>query len=400
MSTAATERYTIISADCHAGGSHAQYREYLEKKYLDEFDAWRAKYRNPFRDLQEDGRSRNWDDERRTNDLNAEGVAGEVVFPNTVPPFFPTGVVIAPAPSPEEFELRLAGIRAHNRWLADFIAHDPVRRVGQAQIFLNDVDQAIEDVRWCKEHGINAVLLPGVAPDTPWIEPLSSPVYDPLWAECQELDMPLTHHGGGSGIPKMPDTPVRNLLYVMEVGFYAHRALWHMIWGGVFERFPNLKLVLTEQGTDWVLPTLAQMDTIFERMKSGRIGELGVPAEAVPSMKPSEVFKRNVWLGASFPARPDAVLFREIGLDRVMWGSDYPHHEATSPYTRESLRRTFEGWSPEELRMVLAENAAKVYGFDLDKLAPIAQEIGPTVEEIATPLDKIPPKATSPAFFR
>lgn len=396
----ASERYTIISADCHAGGNHAQYREYLESKYHDEFDAWRGKYKNPFRDLQDDGRSRNWDNARRNADLDAEGVAAEVVFPNTVPPFFPTGVVIAPAPTPEELELRLAGIRAHNRWLADFVAADPVRRFGQAQIFLNDVDEAIKDVRWCKEHGIDGVLLPGVSPDTPWIEPLSSPVYDPLWAVCQELGMPITHHGGGSGIPKMPDLPVKNLIYVMEVGFYAHRALWHLIWGGAFERFPGLKLVLTEVGSDWVLPTLARMDGLYEQMKGGRIGELGVPAEAVPSMKPSEVFRRNVWIGASFPSPSDAAMFHEIGIDKIMWGSDYPHHEATSPYSKESLRRTFAGWSPSDLRKVLSENAAQVYGFDLEKLAPLAAKIGPTVEEIATPLDRVPAGATSPAFFR
>lgn len=399
-SMASSDHYTIISADCHAGGNHAQYREYLDPQYREQFDAWRGKYSNPFRDLQDDGRSRNWDNDRRNGDLDAEGVAAEVVFPNTVPPFFPTGVVIAPAPSPEEFELRLAGIRAHNRWLADFVAADPVRRVGQAQIFLNDVDEAVKDVRWCKEHGINGVLLPGASPDTPWIDALSSPVYDPLWAVCQELDMPVTHHAGGSGIPKVADTPIKNLIFVMETGFYANRAFWHMIWGGAFERFPGLKLVLTEQGSEWVLPTLARMNHLYKQMKGGRIGELGVPAEAVPTMSPQEIFERNIWIGASFPARSDAELFRTIGIDRVMWGSDYPHHEATSPFSKESIRMTFEGWSEADLRKVLSENAAKVYGFDLAKLAPHAAKIGPTVAEIATPLDKIPEGATCQSFYR
>ncbi|HEX2737992.1 MAG TPA: amidohydrolase family protein, partial [Acidimicrobiia bacterium] len=88
------------------------------------------------------------------------------------------------------------------------------------------------------------------------------------------------------------------------------------------------------------------------------------------------------------------------GVDRIMWGSDYPHHEATYPYSRESLRLTFSGWGEVQLRQMLGENAAKVYGFDLDVLAPIAAEYGPTVEEIATPLDAIPADATSPAFVR
>ena len=398
--TTTTPRYTVISADCHAGGNHAQYREYLDPAYRDTFDAWRGEYKNPFRDLQDDGRSRNWDLDRRNRDLDAEGVVAEVVFPNTVPPFFPTGVVIAPAPAPEDFALRLAGIRAHNRWLADFVAADPDRRFGQAQIFLNDVGEALADIRWCKDHGINGVLLPGASPDTPWIDALSSPIYDPIWALCQELDMPVTHHAGGSGIPKVADTPIKNLIFVMETGFYANRAFWHMIWGGAFERFPGLKLVLTEQGTDWVLPTLARMDGLYAQIKGGRIGELGVPAEAVPAISPGEIFARNIWIGASFPGPSDASQFPAMGLDKVMWGSDYPHHEASSPFSKESLRRSFHQWNEPDLRKVLAGNAAKVYGFDLAKLDARAQNVGPRVDEIATPLDRVPVGATSPAFFR
>ena len=75
--------YTIISVDCHAGGSHQQYREYLDPQYLDDFDAWRGRYKNPFRDLQDGGRIRNWDDDRRNSDLEGQGLVAEVVFPNT-----------------------------------------------------------------------------------------------------------------------------------------------------------------------------------------------------------------------------------------------------------------------------------------------------------------------------
>jgi predicted TIM-barrel fold metal-dependent hydrolase len=400
MTTTTASRYTIISSDCHAGGNHAQYREYLPESYKADFDAWRGRYKNPFRDLQDDGRSRNWDNDRRNGDLDAEGVTAEVVFPNTVPPFFPTGIVVAPAPKPEDLEIRLVGIRAHNRWLADFVAAFPERRCGLGQIFLNDVDEAIADVRWCKAHGINGVLLPGVSPDTPWIDPLFSAKYDPLWAVCQELDMPVTHHSGGSGLPDYPATPIRNLLFVMETSFFCNRALWHLLWSGVFERFPGLKLVLTEQGASWVPGTLKKMDELYGQMVAGRIGELGVPAEAVQPRSPSDYFRTNVWIGASFPSPGEAATFHEIGLDKIMWGSDYPHHESVSPFTKESLRRSFVGWSEADLRRIFARNAADVYGFDLTKLDALAEKIGPTVDEIATPLEAIPVGATSPAFFR
>ncbi len=97
-----TDRYTIISSDCHAGANHGTYREYLDPKYRDEFDAWRGKYKNPWKDLRDtDLRVRNWDDERRDRDQLADGVVGEVIFPNTVPPFYPGFVLFAGPPTPD-----------------------------------------------------------------------------------------------------------------------------------------------------------------------------------------------------------------------------------------------------------------------------------------------------------
>src|SRR5258708_996281 len=182
MAEATSEHYTIISADCHAGGSHAMYREYLDPAYRDDFDAWRNKYKNPFRDLQDGGRVRNWDDDRRISDLEADGIVAEVVFPNTVPPFFPSFVLFARPPKPDEYEHRLAGIRAHNRWMADFCARHPERRAGIGQIFLNDIDDAIADVHWIKEHNLRGgVLIQAVAPNIDYVKPLYDPAYDRLW---------------------------------------------------------------------------------------------------------------------------------------------------------------------------------------------------------------------------
>ncbi len=120
-----SDRYTLISADTHAGGSHAAYREYLDPEFLEDFDAWREKYKNPFSDLGDQRRLRNWDDEMRNGQQDDDGVVGEVIFPNTVPPFFPSFVLFAPPPKPDEYRHRLAGVRAHNRWLADFCGRVP-----------------------------------------------------------------------------------------------------------------------------------------------------------------------------------------------------------------------------------------------------------------------------------
>src|SRR5216684_9098211 len=148
------DSYTLISADTHAGGSHAQYREFLDPKFREDFDAWRGEYRNPFSDLGDNRRLRNWDDEMRNSQQDRDGVVGEVIFPNTVPPFFPSFVLFARPPKPDEYEHRHAGVQAHNRWLADYVSRKPEARAGMGQIFLNDLDDAIADVAWCKENGL------------------------------------------------------------------------------------------------------------------------------------------------------------------------------------------------------------------------------------------------------
>ena len=138
-----TERYTVISADGHAGASVPTYREYLASRWHDDFDAWAQTYSNPFEDLAGSNAYRNWDSDARVTELEADGIVAEVLFPNTIPPFFPSGALVTPAPNAAEYEHRWAGLQAHNRWLADFCAAAPGRRAGVAQILLNDVDDAL-----------------------------------------------------------------------------------------------------------------------------------------------------------------------------------------------------------------------------------------------------------------
>jgi predicted TIM-barrel fold metal-dependent hydrolase len=391
------DRYLVISADCHAGGSMEQYEEYLDPKFRTEYEEWRGAYKNPFRDLQGSSRTRNWDDERRISDLDADGIVGEVVFPNTVPPFFPTGALVARPPTPADLDARWAGLRAHNRWLADFCARHPNERAGIAQIFLNDLDVALAEVQWAADHGLRGgILLPAVPDDTD-IEPLYSPSYDPLWKLCEDLEMPVNHHSG-SGHPDYGDYPAAGMMWVLETPWFAHRGFYQVVMSGVFERFPKLRFILTEQGCSWLVPMLGQLDMFHMQAQSGRTGEFKL--DAVPlSLKPSEYFARNCYVGVSFPSPREAKAMKKLGLDRTMWGADYPHHEGSSPYSRENMRRAFSDWTPTELEQVLTTTAADVYGFDVSALAPHAAEVGPTVAEIATPLDKIPEGATSPGFY-
>jgi predicted TIM-barrel fold metal-dependent hydrolase len=390
----ADDHYAIISADCHAGGSHRAYREYLDERFLDDFDAWRGKYKNPYKDLGDTRKLRNWDNELRVSQQEADGVVAEVVFPNTVPPFFPSFVLFAKPPRPDEYEHRLAGIRAHNRWLVDWCDELPGRRAGVGQIFLNDVDDALADIRWIKEHGLRGgILLPNIPPDTDWMKPLYDPGYDPVWELCQDLEVPVTVHGG-TGTPDYGPYPVSMLLYINEAPFYSQRPFVQLLLSGVFERFPRLRFVMTETGCAWVPPLLARLDdTIRSIRDTGATGEIRYGDQHVLQRDATEYFHQNVWMGVSQPGPADVAARDVVGIDRFMWGSDYPHDEGTHPYTREHLRSRFSAVDPAEVRKMLTDNAAGLYDFDVNALAPVAKRVGPTVAEVATPIDAVPTKS-------
>jgi predicted TIM-barrel fold metal-dependent hydrolase len=392
---APSDRYTIISSDTHAGGSHAAYREFLDPKYHDDFDAWRGKYKNPFKDLGDNRRYRNWDNEMRNGQQDEDGIVGEVIFPNTVPPFFPSFVLFAPPPEPENYEHRLAGVRAHNRWLEDFCNQFPERRAGIGQIFVNDLDDAIDDVKWIAEHNLRGgVLLPPVPPDATWLKPWNHPDYDRLWAVCQDLDVPVNCHGG-VGAPAYLPHPSSALIQMSELSHFSRRPMLMMLLSGVFERFPRLKFVMTEQGCAWIPAILKQLDDTLARVKkAGAIGELRFKDEHVLPKSASEYFAQNVWLGVSFPGPADARAAKDtVGIDKFMWGSDYPHDEGTYPFSREALRQVFCDWDEPDMRKILGENAARLYNFDMKALAPLAAKFGPTVEELRVPLKEMPDNA-------
>lgn len=149
---------------------------------------------------------------------------------------------------------------------------------------------------------------------------LYSRVYDPIWATCAELGVPVNHHAG-SASPPLGEEPAARAVFMVETTWFSHRALWHLVFGGAFRRYPGLRLVLTEQGA-----------------------------------APSQVWRENCFVGAGF-MRPHEVPLRDrIGVDRIMWSSDHPHDEGTHPYTREALRFAYAGVPREEAAAMLGGN--------------------------------------------
>jgi predicted TIM-barrel fold metal-dependent hydrolase len=193
-------------------------------------------------------------------------------------------------------------------------------------------------------------------------------------------------------------------MFMLEVTWWAHRSLWHLIFAGVLERHPGLQFVFTEQGTAWIPETLGTLDYFCSRMGStagSQEVEWGASVVSELSLLPSEYWARQCHVGSSFMRPAEAAMRHSVGVDKIMWGSDYPHKEGSYPFSHEALRLSFAGIDPDEVTRMLGGNAASLFGFDLTALDAIAARIGPTHEEINRPLgtDEIPKGAARcPAF--
>lgn len=386
-------RYVVISADTHAGADLRDYKPYLPARFHDDFDRWAESYISPFDDLVIATAQRNWDSDFRLEEMDADGVAAEILIPNTIPPFFPTtpNITISLPRTKDEFDKRWAGVQAHNRWQIDFISLAPTRRRGLIQIFPNDVELAMKEIRWGVEQGcFGGVLVPAISPGDEVVPPLFHTCYEPLWSLCEDLDLTVVQHSG-AGSPIMPmDQPASNAVLITEMASWAQRTLGHLILAGVFERHPQLRFAPTEQGTLWVRGQLAMLDAMVPTMKSSAgnrtYGMFGGSSVDELTLAPSEYVKRNCYFGASAFTPYEAGMIDFVGPDHLMWGSDYPHEEGTAPHSKLAIRWALHDQPEEACRQILGGTAARVYGFDLDALAPIAERIGPTVEETRTPL--------------
>jgi predicted TIM-barrel fold metal-dependent hydrolase len=276
----------------------------------------------------------------------------------------------------------------------DFCAASAGRRAGIGQIFVNDVDHAIEDATWIKEAGAHRRgPAADIAPDITWVPKLYNPCYDPLWQVLEDLEIPVHMHGV-TGVPDHGRHPFSMLLSVDEMLFDSQRPFVHMALGGVMHRFPKLKVVITEVGCAWVPPLLASLDDRIRRIRStGMIGETRYTDEMKPKMLASECFEQNCWMGVSIPGPADVAARHAIGVHKFMWGNDYPHDEGSQPFTREHLRQLFHDVPEHEMRQMLTTNAAKFFGFDVEALSPLGETYGPTVGELQLPLSTLPENA-------
>jgi predicted TIM-barrel fold metal-dependent hydrolase len=244
--------------------------------------------------------------------------------------------------------------RAFNQTMFDFASIAPKRFIASFQIPIHDVEGAVAEVKWVAAQGGKSLQLP-VFPAELGLPDYWDKRYDPLWAAIQEVDLPVCLHIGLNtqmeSLAQRDPTPQKGI-FVGAVALSTAEPLGMLIMGGVFERFPKLKVVFVEPGLGWISWWLFIADDLQARQG------YDFPAIKHP---PSHYFRRNVYL--TFIDEPDAYrhAVERLGVDNVMWSSDYPHPVSSWPNSRAVVAKMFDGIPAADRQKIVSGNAIRVW---------------------------------------
>ena len=295
-------------------------------------------------DRWESVRTSTYDPTEYVRAMEQDGVSSSILYPTL-------GLVLFRV---EDVALANAIFRAYNRWLADFCASAPRQLNGVAVILTADVEAAILELQWAKQAGMVGAMIPTQpGPEMPYDDPR----LEPFWAVAEDLAMPLNMHvgsdrsfGPGMGTPEGRVTPAMRCLFEMSV----KRSIATMIFGGVFERHPGLKVISVEHELGWVPHFLNQMDFAYAERR------LWFSTRLANGRTPRDVWQSNIFI--TFMEDGLGIRLRdEIGVDNIMWGSDFPHSESTWPESRRILGRVLADVSDADRRKMMNDTASRVY---------------------------------------
>jgi predicted TIM-barrel fold metal-dependent hydrolase len=323
-------------------------------------------------------------DGKRLAALEDQGIHAEVTFPGPVLSGGLSPAMYLGGHTTTGLEVVWPALNAYNRWLADFCAAAPGRRAGVLPLDLHDMDRAVEEIAWARGAGIfGGIMLPAMSVRG-GLPGYADEYYEPLWSACEEYGMVVNLHTGASGTAtdarQLYDEKHGGFLGLYEVFVFTRRPLWFMILGGVFDRHPRLKVAVTENGVQWLPSLVRDMESFFDTHG-------GAPVRSYLRQRPGDYVAEHVVLGGSLMKRYEAEMREEVGVDRLMWGADYPHLEGAAPVHRLVLRHVFGGLPEDDLRRILGLNAVELFGFDRVQLEEVAARVGPTVDDLATPVD-------------
>ena len=316
------------------------------------------RFENP-EDIQHEGRFEDvhvggYEPGEHIRDMKTDGVSAEILYPSQGLFYFRV----------QDSKLLSAIFRAYNNWLVDFCSTHPKQLKGIAMINLDDVEDGMRELERTAKMGMPGAMISEYPPEE---RRYDLPEYEPFWALAQDLNMPLSLHTATSRVGNNrgagPDS-VRVASNRANKVFLPSTSLCDMIFAGVFDRYPKLKVAIVEFELAWAAHLLGTMDyTYIERQKEASY-------RFKNDMMPSDFFRQNVYL--SFQEDQIGIRLRDvIGVDALMWGSDYPHAEATFPRSMEILDEILEGVNDEERAKIVGLNAARLYDFDLEALAQV-----------------------------
>ena len=294
-----------------------------------------------------------WDPIMRMGDMKTDGVAAEVLYPSLGLGLY----CITDAPFQE------AIFRAYNDWIIDYCQKVPERLYGIALISMYDIDHAIAEMERCKKAGIVGTMIWQV-PDPKL--PFTSEHYERFWAASQDLELPVHLHiltGFGESMNRQTASGIQRF----RIGTKQHReiedALFDIIFSGVLERYPKMKIVSVENEVGWIPFWLGQCDKGFKRHRH---------REKIDIDKlPSEYFYRQVF-ATFFNDHVGGKLFSWWGTDNCMWSNDYPHQNSTWPNSRAVIERDLDHLPAADRDKLLNTNVRKLYNLTAPASLPVA----------------------------
>ncbi len=284
--------------------------------------------------------------EDHVKDLDIDGVDTDFLYPTA-------GLLFYGVP---DGDLVSAVFRAYNDWLAEFCRPFPERTKGIAMINLDDVDEGVKELERSAKLGLAGAMITIEPPEDRTYDSME---YEPLWAAAQDLGTPLSLHTVTNRYTEergSVDLEAAGAAASSALGEHAVRmSLANMIFGGVFERYPKLRVGSIEYETSWVPYFLNRMDYTYTQVPGTTVGY-----RFQEDMTPSDYFHRNCFLG--FQEDDIGIRLRDlIGIDTLMWGSDYPHPESTFPRSQQILEEILVGCTEEEKAKIAGGNCAKLY---------------------------------------
>lgn len=282
-----------------------------------------------------------YDPSVRVDEMGRDGVDAEVLYPT--PRLF-NAIVANPDPA-----YHVAMVRAYNDWLSEYVEFAPARFAGLAAIPNRGSDAAVEEIRRVQGRpGIRGFLI-GCYPNGT-LEPMSED--DAVWGLLEELGLPVNIHVGlTQTMPSVHRAKLPGWGRVFDVG----DRMVQMIFDGIFDRFPRLEVVIAEVDCGWLPYVKEQIDNNYRRLEpASRFGL---------SALPSAYIERHFHFG--FITDTFGIEQRErIGIERILWSSDYPHISADWPHSWRSIDAAFEGVPVAEKQAILFGNAKRLYGFE------------------------------------